>query len=522
VVTGQEYLAECSHADGFLSSRDAIPLDEKKIVMTSGSYDAVIVGAGPNGLAAAITLARAGWSVVVLEASETPGGGTRTAELTIPGFKHDVCSAIHPLGLASPFLRSLPLEEHGLRWIHPGVPLAHPLDDGCAVIIQRQIETTAKALDVDAGAYTRFFKSLVDRWQETLDDVLGPPPLPPKHLWSFINFGLRGFWPVSLAATTVFRGEKARAVFAGMGAHAIMPLEKVFTSGFGTMMGLLAHAVGWPMAQGGSQAISDALVSYLRSLGGEVITGCHVKKRGDLPKARIVVFDVTPRQLVEILGEELPSSYQRKLKKYRYGPGIFKIDYALDAPIPWKAPGCELAGTVHVGGGIKEIAASERAVWLGDHPEKPFVLVAQQSLFDSSRAPEGKHTLWAYCHVPNGSTKDMTLPIENQIERFAPGFRERILARNCRTTAELQSYNPNYVGGDINGGIQDWRQLFTRPVASLNPYATPLEGIYLCSSSTPPGGGVHGMCGYNAAQVILRREMDSSPSHHAFQNDVVV
>ncbi len=447
------------------------------------SYDAIVVGAGPNGLAAAITLARAGRSVLVLESKDTIGGGSRSMELTLPGFVHDVCSAIHPLGIGSPFFRSLPLEEYGLQWIHPSAPLAHPLDDGTAVLLERSIEATSARLG---------------------RDVLGPLRLQSmRHPLVVSRFGLEAILPAEKLAQILFKEERARALFAGMSAHSILPLERSPSAAFGLILGVLGHVVGWPMPLGGSQKIVDALASYLRSLGGEIVTGVEVKSIDALPSARAVLFDVSPRQLLRIAGERLPGRYQRKLQRYRYGPGVFKIDFALDGPAPWKAVECTRAGTVHLGGTLAEIAAAESAVWKGEHPEKPYVLVAQQSLFDPTRAPEGKHTLWTYCHLPNGSTFDMTGRIESQIERFAPGFRDRILARHVATPMDLEHYNANFVGGDINGGVEDLWQLFTRPTMRLVPYSTPAKGVYICSSSTPPGGGVHGMCGYFAAQAAL-------------------
>jgi len=470
------------------------------------AYDAVVVGSGPNGLAAAITLAQAGRSVLILEGKETIGGGARTAELTLPGYLHDICAAIHPLGAASPFFHSLPLAQHGLEWIHPDAPVAHPLDGGCAAMLERSLEATGETLGVDAESYRRLMAPFVENWQAIIQDFLGPLPIPPKHPWIDLQFSLKALQPARWLAERHFQGQEARALFAGMAGHSILPLEQVITASYGLVTAMLGHAVGWPMARGGSQRIVDALAAHLRSLGGQIETNCMVRSLDELPPARIVMLDITPRQFVQIAGERLPGRYRRQLERYRYGPGVFKIDYALQGPIPWAAPACSRAGTVHVGGTLAEIAAEEAAVWRGEHPDQPYVLVAQQSPFDPSRAPQGRHTAWAYCHVPHNSTIDMTSRIEAQIERFAPGFRDLILARHTRNTQELEAYNPNYVGGDIIGGVVDLWQLFTRPVARWVPYSTPLKGVYLCSSSTPPGGGVHGMCGYHAATAALRAE----------------
>lgn len=466
-------------------------------------YDAVIVGAGPNGLAAAVTLAQAGRSVLVFEARQSVGGGSRSAELTLPGFIHDICSAIHPLGVGSPFFRQLSLDKYGLEWIEPDLPVAHPLADGTAAALHRDIEETGKTLGQDAAAYSRLMRPLVADWEKLMSEFLGPLRLP-RHPLASARFALKAILPAELLARITFKGVRSRALFAGLAGHSMMPLDKPATSAFGLVLGILGHAVGWPFPKGGAQKIAHALARHLQTLGGEIVTGREIRSFQELPPARAVLFDVTPRQLLEIAGDSFPARYRGQLARYRYGPGIFKVDWALDGPIPWTAEAPRRAGTVHVGGTLAEIADAESAAWRGKHADRPFVLLAQQSLFDDTRAPAGKHTAWAYCHVPNGSTVDMTGAVTDQIERFAPGFRDLILAASTRTAVELQQYNSNYVGGDINGGVQDLRQLFSRPVARRVPYATPAGGIYICSSSTPPGGGVHGMCGYHAAQAALR------------------
>lgn len=465
--------------------------------------DAIVVGSGPNGLSAAIQLAHAGRSVVLLEAAETVGGGTRTAELTLPGFRHDVCSAIHPLGAGSPFFRSLPLSEHGLEWIHPIVPLAHPLDDGRVVLLERSVEGTARGLAEDAAAYAELIGPIVERWDSLEADLLGPLRVP-RHPLALARFGTTALRSAAGLARSRFKTKQARALFAGLAAHSILPLRKPATASFGLVLAALGHVFGWPFPKGGSQAIADSLSGYFHALGGEVETGHEVRELEELAVADIGLLDVTPHQLRRLGGSRLSSRYQARLGRYRYGPGVFKLDLALDGPIPWTASDCLRAGTVHVGGTLDEIEYAEQAVASGQHPDRPFVLVAQQSLFDPWRSPDGKHTVWAYCHVPNGSSVDMAERIEAQIERFAPGFRERILARHTMGPGDYERYNANYVGGDINGGSQDLGQLFTRPVARLVPYSTPIRGLYLCSSSTPPGGGVHGMCGYHAARAALR------------------
>ena len=466
-----------------------------------GAYDAIIIGSGPNGLAAAIALARAGRSVLVCEAEQTVGGGARSAELTLPGFTHDVCSAAHPLAAGSPFLRSLPLDQYGLEFIYPPVSLAHPFDDGTAALLERSVAATGETLGVDGMAYRRLMKPLVADWALLAPALLGPPRLP-RHPLALARFGLKALRSARGLAASRFAGERARGFFAGLAAHSFLPLERLATAAFGLVLGITGHAVGWPVARGGSQSIANALAAYLRSLGGEIVTGRRVASVDDLPSARAILCDVTPRQLLRLAGHRLPPNYRRRLERYRYGPAAYKVDWALNEPVPWKAEGCSRAGIVHLGGTLAEISAAESAPWKGEQADKPFVLVAQSSLFDPTRAPAGKHTLWAYCHVPNGSTFDMTERIEKQIERFAPGFRDCVLARGVMPPAALERHNANLVGGDINGGAQDLRQLFARPTRRL--YSTPARGLYLCSSSTPPGGGVHGMCGYFAARAVLQ------------------
>jgi phytoene dehydrogenase-like protein len=471
--------------------------------MAQRDVDAIVVGSGPNGLAAAIAIAQAGRSVRVLEAAPTIGGGARSEALTLPGFRHDVCSAIHPLVAGSPFLRTLPLAEHGLHLVHPEIPLAHPLDDGSAVTLHRSVDETADGLGVDGDAYRRLIGPLARTWEELVGDLVGPLR-PPRHPLAAARFGVSGVRSAAALARSRFAGERARALLAGNAAHSMQPLGQPATAAFGLMLMLLAHGVGWPAAAGGSQSIADALASLLETLGGEIETGSEVRALRELRGARSVLLDLTPRQVLPIAGDALPLRYRRALARYRYGPGIFKLDYALDGPIPWTAPACRRAGTVHLGGTLEEIAAGESEVARGRHPRRPFVLLAQQSMFDGTRAPPGAHTLWAYCHVPHGSTVDMADAIEAQIERFAPGFRELVRARHSLGPAALQAYNANYVGGDINGGAASPRQLFARPALRPVPYSTPDRRLFICSSSTPPGGGVHGMCGFYAARAALR------------------
>jgi phytoene dehydrogenase-like protein len=468
-----------------------------------GTYDAVVVGAGPNGLAAAVELARRGRSVVVLEAEDRIGGGASSAELTLPGFVHDFGSAIHPLGYASPFFATLPLEKHGLEWIHPPAPLAHPFDDGTAAVLERSTEATAATLGPDAPAYRDLMDPISEDARRIQASLSGSPEVP-RHPLALARTVLRSLGSARDVAESVFAGEKARGLFAGNAAHSFLPLEKRPSALFGFVLGTLGHAFGWPIPKGGSQSIADALASYLRSLGGEIFTGVRISSVDDVPETRTVLFDLTPRQLLDVAGEHFTVRYERALKRYRYGPGVFKLDLALEGPIPWKAGECLRAGTVHLGGTLEEISTGEAAVARGEHPEKPFVLLAQQSLFDETRAPDDRHTVWAYCHVPNGSTFDMSGRIEAQVERFAPGFGERILARSRWAPADLEHRNANLVGGDINGGYMDLRQLLGRPMLRPDPYSTSAPGLFICSSSTPPGGGVHGLCGFLAARSALR------------------
>jgi phytoene dehydrogenase-like protein len=469
--------------------------------MSKKEYDAIIVGSGPNGLSAAITLQKAGLSVLIVEAKPTIGGGMRTAELTLPGFKHDICSAIHPMAMGSPFFADLPLHQHGLEFVHAPLPAAHPFDNGKAAILSRSIEETALSLGKDKQAYLDLIQPLVASWPKIVDDTLGPLGIP-KHPLLLAQFGLKAMQPASWIAKR-FETEEAKGLWAGMTAHSIQPLTNFSSAAIGMVLSAVGHLYGWPIPKGGSQSIADALGSYFLSLGGKIETNFTVKSLEQLPSSDAVLFDVTPKQLLEIAGDKFSPLYKWQLERYRYGMGVFKVDWALDGPIPFTAEECNKAATVHLGNTFNEIAAGEQLSSSGGHPEKPFVLLAQQSLFDATRAPEGKHTAWAYCHVPNGSTKDMTAAIENQVERFAPGFKDQILAKNTMNSSQIEAYNPNYIGGDINGGILDIGQLFTRPALRVSPYRTSAKGIYICSSSTPPGGGVHGMCGYHAAKTAL-------------------
>jgi len=466
-------------------------------------YDAIVVGSGPNGLSAAITLQRAGLSVLLIEGKENMGGGMRSAALTLPGFTHDICSAIHPMAALSPVFSALPLEQHGLAYSYPAIAAAHPFEDGTAAGLYQSINDTAASLGKDEQVYLDLLGPLVNDWPKIGDDILGPLHFP-RHPLLMARFGWHALQPASWLSKK-FVTAKAKGLWAGMAAHAIQPLSNTATAAIGLVLMAAAHLRGWPVPRGGSVSIANALAAYFISLGGKIETNFYVQSLEQLPSAHAVLFDVTPAQLLKIAGHKFSSLYKWQLQRYRYGMGVFKVDWALDAPIPFTAQECRQAGTVHIGNTFAEIAANEQLTSNGGYPDKPFVLLAQQSLFDASRAPAGKHTAWAYCHTPNGSKKDMTTSIENQVERFAPGFRDIILAKHTMDTAALEEYNPNYIGGDINGGIIDIQQLFTRPVLRRSPYTTAARGIYICSSSTPPGGGVHGMCGYHAAQKALQQ-----------------
>lgn len=469
-----------------------------------GAYDAIVIGSGPNGLAAAIVLAKEGQKVLVIEGRHSIGGGTRTEELTLPGYYHDHCSAVHPLGVLSPFLKSLPLEKHGLTWIYPEVSVAHPLDGEPSVLLTKSVRDTATYLEEDEDAWIRIFQNLQSNGNELIEDLLKPLRFP-KHPITMTRFGLKAFLPSTIFAVGKFKGARAKALFAGCAAHSTLPLDYYFTSAFGLLFGIMAHLENWPVAQGGSSSITNAMAGVFKKLGGEIQTSFWVKSLSDLPSSKAYIFDTDPKQLAEIASDELPNWYKKKLLQYKFGPGVFKVDWALDECIPWIDPNNLKASTVHLGGPIEEIRQSEQMAWDGKHCDTPFIILCQQSIFDPSRAPEGKHTGYAYCHVPNGSTKDMTVVIENQIERFAPGFRDIILKRHTSHSKDFYASNPNYYGGAISGGATYFSQLFSRPVSALKPYATPNPRIFICSASTPPGGGVHGMCGYWAAQAVLKK-----------------
>lgn len=475
-------------------------------------YDAVVIGSGPNGLAAAIEMARHQLKVLVLEMSEEIGGGTRTAELTLPGFKHDFCSAVHPTGILSPYLKELPLEKHGLKWLFPELSVAHPLDDEAAVLLSKDLDATAAGLGKDAKYWKRLFGYLSKNGEEILKDsfkALGVP----KNPVSLARFGLNAFLPANAYAKFVLKEKRSRALFAGCAAHSLLPFDFLFSSALGIMFAMSAHMVDWPVAEEGSHSITKAMAAYLKELGGEIQTGIKVEHWKQLPEAKAYLFNTDPYQLAHIAEEKLPKSYTKRLRKYNFGMGSFKLDWALDGPIPWKDPNCLKASTVHIGGTIEEIAYGEKMAWQGKYVDQPYVLLCQQSQIDPSRAPEGKHTGYAYIHVPQGSDKDCTEIIENQVERFAPGFKDIILARHKTFPSDFHQYNPNYFGGAIAGGAADISQLFSRPIARLNPYTTPNPSIYICSASTPPGGGVHGMCGYWAARAALQKQFNIKTKH---------
>jgi phytoene dehydrogenase-like protein len=466
-------------------------------------YDAVITGSGPNGLAAAVFLQQKGLKTAIYEQSDSPGGGAKTLEITLPGFKHDIASAIHPLCFDSPFLKTLPLQDYGLAWVHPDIPYAHPFTDGSAYACYRSIEETAAQLGSDEKKYINLFNRLVNDWPHITKNILGPLSFP-KHPVKMARFGLKALMPAKYFVRSNFSEEKSRLLFYGAAAHSTLPLNSLATASFGLVLNILGHKAGWPFPEGGAGKITEALAGYYRHLGGEIILNHRVKDIGELPKASVYLFDITPRQLLEIQGTRFSHSYRQRLSRFKYGAGVFKIDWALSDPIPFRSAVCRRAGTVHLGFSAEEIEHSEAAIHRGGTVDSPYVLLAQHSVFDKTRVPSGKHTGWAYCHVPHGSTTDMTAAIENQVEKAAPGFKDCILHRTTHNTSRLEAVNPNLVGGDINGGKQDITQLFTRPVARISPYSTPDPRVYICSSSTPPGGGVHGMCGYNAALRVWK------------------
>ncbi|WP_300019529.1 NAD(P)/FAD-dependent oxidoreductase [Pseudonocardia sp.] len=470
--------------------------------MSPDGFDAVVVGSGPNGLVGAVRLAEAGLRVLLVEAADTFGGGLRTEQLTLPGFHHDVCATALPLALASPALRAIDPTRDGVEFCHPPVPAAHPLDGAPAALVLRDVDATAAGFGADAARWRATVGATAGAGFPLVDTLLAPLDLPPAALLAAARYGVLGALPATVTGR-LFREPAARAAFAGMAAHAILDLGAPVTAGYGLLIGALAHSVGWPVVRGGSQGLADGLVTRLRGLGAEIVTGCRVRDLGELPPAPVTLLDLTPRQVLALAGDRLPTGYRRRLARFRYGAGVFKLDYALDAPVPWSDPAVAGAGTVHLAGTFEEVVAAERTVARGGHAERPFVLGVQACTADPSRAPEGKHTFWAYCHVPNGSTVDMTAAIEGQIERFAPGFGDRVLARHAMGPAALEAHNANEVGGDINGGAGDWRQFLSRPVLARHPWRTPLPGVYLCSSSTPPGGGVHGMGGWQAAGLAL-------------------
>jgi phytoene dehydrogenase-like protein len=468
------------------------------------AFDAVIVGAGPNGLSAAIVLAQAGRSVLVLEANDTIGGGCRSGEVTLPGFTHDLCAAVHPMALVSRAFRDLPLQQHGLEWVHPPAALAHPFDDGSAAVLYRDAELTGSTIAPDGEAWVHLMRPFLRHAEALFDETMRPVRVP-RHPLLMARFGLSALQSCTTLISRRFHGAAARALFTGCAAHSFLPMDATASSAIGLVIALVGHATDWPIVRGGSQRLANALAAHLCSIGGTIETGRRVRSLADLPAHHQALFDVAPRALDQIAGDALPEGYRRRLRAFRHGPGVFKIDFALSGPIPWRAEVCRQAGTVHLGATHEEIAESERAAWDGRVADRPFVLVAQQSLFDDSRAPRGQHTGWAYCHVPHGSTVDMSERIERQIERFAPGFRDLVLARHTMSTADVEAYNATMIGGDVAGGANDLAQMLARPFARWNPYSTPNPALFLCSGSTPPGGGVHGMCGYWAAHAALQR-----------------
>ncbi|MFY0685381.1 MAG: NAD(P)/FAD-dependent oxidoreductase [Balneola sp.] len=468
-------------------------------------FDAYVIGSGPNGLSSAIALAQQGLKVKIFEAKDSVGGGTRTLELTESGFKHDICSAVHPTAVSSPFFNTLPLQKFGLEWIHPAFPLAHPLENNEALIVERSLEATLSRFDKDAKNYKKLFNDFINSWEDLSEDLFGTLRIP-KHPLSMMRFGWYGMFSAKLLADSFFKTERAKAYFCGLAAHSILPLENAFTSSFGLVLGTTVHSSGWPIAKGGSHSITKALAALLESLGGEIELNTRIETLDQLPPNKPVLFDLTPRQIITIAENKLSKSLKDKLLNYQYGPGAYKMDFALSEPVPWLNEDCKKAGTLHLGGSMKEIMHSEREVWKGIHSDKPYVIVSQPSIFDGTRAPKGKHTLWAYCHVPNGSTENMNEQIIAQIERYAPGFRDTVISYSDMTAMDFEKYNSNYIGGDINGGAQNLKQLFGRPLFKWDPYKLPVDHLYICSSSTPPGGGVHGMCGFNAAQSVLKNE----------------
>ena len=472
---------------------------------TLSNYDAFVIGSGPNGLAAAIALAQQGLKVKIFEAKDTVGGGTRTLELMESGFKHDICSAVHPTALSSPFFKNLPLKDYGLEWIHPDFPVAHPLDNGEAVIAEKSFKNTLERLGADSKNYRKLFKDFIDSWEYLSEDLFGTLRIP-DHPLAMMRFGWYGMFSSNLLSSSFFKLERTKAYFAGLAAHSILPLENAFTASFGLVLGTTVHSVGWPIAKNGSHSITKALAGFFQFLGGEIELNTHIQSLDEFPSDKPILFDLTPQQVITIADNKIPDSLKDKLLRYNSGPGAFKVDFALSEPVPWLNDECKKAGTLHLGGFMQEIAHSEKEVWKGIHSEKPYVLVSQPSLFDESRAPEGKYVLWSYCHVPNGSTKNMEERIINQIERYAPGFRDIIISTSTMNAMDFEKYNPNYIGGDINGGAQNLKQLFGRPLLKWDPYKLPVDHLYICSSSTPPGGGVHGMSGFNAARSVLKNE----------------